>query len=42
MTRMERYEIKMESKGKSEEFCIVAREATSCLEDSGMMVMPDG
>ena len=38
---MGRYEIKNKSKGKSEEICVVAREATRCMEDSGMMVMPD-
>ena len=42
MTRMGRYEIKNKSKGKSEEFYVVAREATHCMEDSGMMVMQGG
>ena len=37
---MGRYEIKNKSKGKSEEFYVVAREATHCMEDSGMMVIP--
>ena len=39
MTRMGRYEIKVKSKGKSEEFCVVAREATCCLVNFGMIVM---
>ena len=37
---MGRYEIKNKSKGESEEICVVAREATHCMEDSGMMIMP--
>ena len=36
---MGRYEIKNKSKGKREEFCVVARKATRCMKDSGMMVM---
>ena len=39
MTRMGRYEIKNKSKGKREEICVVAREATHCMENSGMMDM---
>ena len=42
MTRMGRYEIKGKNKGKSEEFCVVAREATCRLKDSGMLVMQAG
>ena len=42
MTQMGRYEIKIQSKGKSEEFCDVAWGATCCLEYSGMMVMSGG
>lgn len=40
MTRMGRYEIKGKNRGKREELCIVAREATRCLKDSDMLVMP--
>ena len=39
---MGRYEIKNKSKGKREEICIVARKATHCMENSGMMVMQGG
>ena len=37
---MGRYEIKRKNKGKSTEFGVVAPEATHCMEDSGMMVIP--
>ena len=40
MTRMGRYEIKGKNRGKREELCVVAREATCCLKDSDMLVMP--
>ena len=37
---MGRYEIKRKNKGKSTEMCVVAPEATRCMENSGMMVIP--
>ena len=39
---MGRYEIKVKSKGKSEEICDVAWKATCFLKDSDMLDMPGG